>query len=200
MDVRGLLVGFVDGTVSLAAFRSEIEKRGDTLLAALGAITPDPPERAATLFLRLVDVRWDDAGAAYSLQGRIEQFLADAGIAVLPTSSYGDDHGALVRAQPRWLSLPVPYLQSLVDDLPGTATPAERSEAVERAIGARVWYLVRPPEWLQDAAWPMSDGVPAVFVGQLPVPGVYHDEAAVYVFRHAGSDRYETIVQVKGTG
>jgi len=196
MDERALLVGFVDGTVSLATFRAEIEKRGDTLLAALAAITPDPPERAATMFLRLVDVRWDDAGAVYALQGRVERFLAEAGIGVVPISSYGEDHGALLRALPRWLSLPVPYLQSLVADLPATATPAERTAAVKHAIGARLWYLDRPPEWLQDAAWPMSDGVPAVFVGQLPVPGVYHDEAAAYVFRHAGSDRYETIVQV----
>lgn len=57
------------------------------------------------------------------------------------------------------------------------------------------------PDWIQSEAWPISDGKPMVFVGQIDVPynkgaSFFHDEASFYVFWSPETGKTEVIIQV----
>ncbi len=62
-------------------------------------------------------------------------------------------------------------------------------------IQARYRCLGKPRRWLQSPKWLCQDGRPLVFVGQLDVGGLHHDDAQVYVFHDAQDGRYRTVEQ-----
>ena len=61
---------------------------------------------------------------------------------------------------------------------------------LEQEIAARFLSLAGVPEWLQAAEWPVVDGAPLVFAGQLDYSvldnilagQMFHDDTSVYVF------------------
>ncbi len=64
------------------------------------------------------------------------------------------------------------------------------------------WFMTmrERPDWLQEPAWPLRDGAPMVFVGQLerlPAETGLHDSARYFVFWDPASGVTDTILQVE---
>jgi hypothetical protein len=61
-----------------------------------------------------------------------------------------------------------------------------------RSVGDR-------PRWIQEAEWQFAGGAPMIFVGQIDVPagkGIYHDDAAFFLFVDPRSGETKAVVQV----
>ena len=55
------------------------------------------------------------------------------------------------------------------------------------------------PRWIQNPNWQVAGGRPMVFVGQVDVPasaGLFHDDAAFYVFWGPATGEVRGVVQV----
>ena len=82
------------------------------------------------------------------------------------------------------------------------AFPGEREEFVQHARkNLRDWFRAvnAYPVWVQEAEWPFSNGRPMVFVGQIDVPagkGLFHDDAAFYVFWDPETGDTREVIQV----
>jgi len=100
---------------------------------------------------------------------------------------------ALRSAQPRWLSLDEGYLAHWLAGH-GEDAPDVLRAALQAHIRAHFLSVKRPPRWLQEAAWPIEQGRPLRFIGQLPLGDHAHDDAFVYVFQR-GDGSCWTIVQ-----
>jgi hypothetical protein len=88
------------------------------------------------------------------------------------------------------------FLTKEIEAIPGT------KEEVISAVSAKAseWFRSAGdrPEWIQFADWPVRDGKPMVFLGQVAVPpsaGLFHDDAAAFVFI-APDGVTTTIIQV----
>lgn len=55
------------------------------------------------------------------------------------------------------------------------------------------------PRWIQNPSWQIAGGMPMVFVGQIDVPasaGLFHDDAAFYIFWAPATGEVRGVVQV----
>ncbi|WP_338509919.1 hypothetical protein VRC22_24385 [Pseudomonas poae] len=52
------------------------------------------------------------------------------------------------------------------------------------------------PKWLQGPEWPIENGKPMVFVGQLDISELSHDSAQAYLFFDDDKKTFHTITQV----
>jgi hypothetical protein len=61
--------------------------------------------------------------------------------------------------------------------------------------------LVRPPQWLQDPEWPIFQGKPMLFVGQVDLPegstALLRHSAAFYVFWDYDTGNSKVVVQAE---
>lgn len=106
----------------------------------------------------------------------------------------GDEYEVLLAATPSWVDVPASLAADLLADTAHLSS-GERRRVVRDRITDRFTMLRRPPRWLQSPAWPVVDGVPATFVGQLDLAELRHDTSAVYVFLHQPTGELITVEQ-----
>lgn len=72
-------------------------------------------------------------------------------------------------------------------------------EEIEQQVVPSAFHTIGPPPvWLQSQEWPISGGVPMVFVGQVNAPagnGFITGETSVYVFADRKLGMIHTVVQ-----
>jgi len=89
------------------------------------------------------------------------------------------------------------YLVGLLAE--GRQSGEELEPWLRRRVAKDFRCLNGPPEWIQAPAWPLSDGKPMIFVGQVDVArdvGIFHDDSSFYVFVGQDDRETETIIQV----
>jgi hypothetical protein len=63
------------------------------------------------------------------------------------------------------------------------------------------WFrsLSGVPHWLQEPEWQFNEGRPMIFVGQVDIgkgSGLFHDDAAIFVFFDPVEGETKTVIQV----
>jgi len=56
-------------------------------------------------------------------------------------------------------------------------------------------YLKKQPKWLQSPEWPVENGKPMVFLGQIDISELSHDDAQAYLFFDEERKTFYTITQ-----
>jgi hypothetical protein len=133
-------------------------------------------------------------GRERNSQAWLADFLSAVGMAATPTEAYARRSDLMLKVQPRWLDLPNAYLADLMAEHEGK-TGKDLESALKQSIEDRFKYLSQPPTWLQAPAWPIKNGRPLVFVGQLDTTPIRHDSACLYVFYDADAGTFETVEQ-----
>lgn len=195
MDAQALIVGFLDGTVPGERLQRALAERDD--LERLLAEWDAPPSyvQPSGAFHYLLELDLLTPSGELNARGLLEAFLQHRGVAFDRSASEAatSRFDLLLDAQPRWLDLGDDYLASMLAEL-ADLDGAALASAMRRMIKQRFRSLGNPPRWLQSPAWPIIQGTPAVFIGQLRTAG--HDEACVYVFLDEASGEHITLVQV----
>ena len=189
------LSDFVSGKTPVLEFEQQLNNDPDieALLSAESA--PRYCQTGTTLFHYLIGLDLSDPGHVLSAQDVLVSLLQKHGVKTVPSGAAAAAYALLLEAQPRWLDADAKFLASLLDAAP--CLPAkQRKTWLRQRILELFKYAKQPPRWLQSPAWPIGDAGPLVFLGQFPVAGYFHDEAAVYVFHDPAKNAFTTFVQV----
>ena len=72
-------------------------------------------------------------------------------------------------------------------------------EWLRKGVEEAFRYVSSRPDWIQNPDWPISRSGPMLFVGQViapPVPNIFHDDAAFYVFFEPSTGETRTVMQI----
>ncbi len=190
------LVAFVEGRIDADAMEGLVQ--GDRMQALLTALQ-NPHHKAGTNYhVQISDYLQDRSlGGRVNAEGVVAIFLEQAEVAFKRVLPYGALYGLLLSAQPRYLDLPMDFLLEHVvpkdEDLPKTKKIALMKERLK----ALFQYAKKPPSWIQSPEWPIHEGEPAYFIGQVPIdaPALFHDQGTLYVFVNKRTGQFETVTQ-----
>lgn len=134
---------------------------------------------------------YSNVESTFNTQVLLSSFLQSRAVEHERSKRYEDLFNLLLKVQPKWLSLPSSYLSSLLDMAPTKKTKELQAWLKDR-IKDEFRYLKTPPKWLQAPGWPIENGKPLVFVGQLDVSDLSHDTSQAYVFFNTAANTFHT--------
>ena len=149
---------------------------------------------ADSLYTYAISVDFRSSGDMLSLQNVLCQFLQGKNITVRPSDAMEKMHALLLEVQPSWLDIPMNYMEALRESA-GERQGKELKTFIKEAIKRDFRYLGKKPVWLQQPEWPMRDGRPLVFAGQLDLGDMLHDTARIYVFVDPQTKQAATVIQ-----
>lgn len=90
---------------------------------------------------------------------------------------YNEDENLLVRLEsllPKWVNcVDIDYLKQVLDFCPHNLSATQRVNWEKNKVKDLFQYKTVPPSWLQDAQWPIVEGIPYVFDHQETAPEGY---------------------------
>lgn len=97
-------------------------------------------------------------------------------------SPYGVDPSSSVEAEN--------FFRKLLEQYTGDTAPDHLSSWLSNQITEHFYALASRPRWIQSPNWPVKDGIPMVFVGQIDISvkgtgtamKIFHDDTSFYVF------------------
>ena len=95
--------------------------------------------------------------------------------------------------QPKWLDIEASYFQPEIDFCGDDIALLKRS--IKEKINGEFLYLKKPPSWLQSPKWPIRNGKPLVFVGELDMSDATHDTSRAFIFFEKLTNSFEVISQ-----
>lgn len=194
MEPLDAVVAFVEGRTSAQEFGRRL-LQDESLRGALTEEVAVPPyTNAGTVLDYVLGQDLSRVVARVNVRDLLSRLLSAKGVPHRPDGSALEIYGLMLDAQPRWLDLSPEYLEPLLEATAGIGR-RERKAALKNALLARFRCLKSPPRWLQSPEWPFAEGRPMVFVGQLDMGPLAHDDAQVYVFADEATGEIRTIVQ-----
>lgn len=188
---------FVEGSIDGSTFAPMLYTDA-ALERTLRDAPPIPPysrSAAYNLFQFLIELDLTRERDALNAQDALARLLTVMGVPYTKSDAFTRVAAVRDKVQPRWLDLGEDDFRELL------RTAGERQGKALQAwlsaeIRQRFRYTKRPPQWVQNPQWPIREGVPLVFLGQLSADDFLHDNAMVYVFMHPLTGRVESVVQL----
>ena len=136
-------------------------------------------------------------GGLVNSEGIIEDFLQKAEVAFTPAKRYGSLHRLILKAVPDYLDPPREFMTEKVVPTDDELSETKKTKIIKDRLKELFKYLDKPPKWIQSPDWPIRDGKPLIFIGQLSVdaPELFHDRGAAYLFYDPGKGNFETVAQ-----
>jgi hypothetical protein len=197
IDALERVRSFVSGSLDAAAFEQLLYD--DPAFERLFADDPDRPANSyvgRSLYQYMIGLDYSDPEDVLNAQGAMEEFLERKGIAVQSTDAYAKFYDLILTAQPRWLDVDARFVKERLMPEAGGRSGEELRHWLAQRLLQEFRFVTAPPHWIQNPEWPIENGRPLVFLGQLPVAGYFHDEAAVYVFHDQTTGECRSIIQV----
>ena len=197
-DIEQILITFADGRLEPGDFEQVLYN--DSALERYLREAPAPEYAggcSGDLYVYMLKLDYSDPGDQLNAWGAVKWRLQENGIPFRPTRRYEEFHRLLLSVQPKWLDMPTEYFAGSI--LPAAAAGLSGKELAEWLRGEvkrRFRFVSKPPEWIQNPAWPIGENGPLVFLGQFAVKDYFHDEARVYVFHCPETGDCTTIIQM----
>lgn len=192
-----LVLDFVEGRLSPLDFVEHF--RSNPRFQNLLENDPHRPAHTyigAGTYTFLESCDFDEPGGILNAQAALSEYLERNHINHTPTSQYSDFYDVLISAYPPWLSPDTKYLQQYVLPSRSGREGDDLKQWLQDELSKRFRYMSSLPDWIQNPEWPISNGRPLVFLGQLDIEEYFHDIAAAYIFHDPVSGNCETIIQV----
>ncbi len=189
------ITSFVEGRISLPSFMHRLEQDQAIQAVLEDDIVLRPYTNNGNLLLYVLQQDPSSPAAQINVRDALSQFLLAKGRPHAVDKGTVELYDIILGQMPGWLGLPDFFLKQLADkaaDLPDRKAVASM---VKGEIGASFRCLKKPPKWLQSPAWIVVDERPLVFVGQLDLGQLKHDEAQVYVFFDEARGEIRTTIQ-----
>ena len=186
---------FVEGRTPAEEFERLLREDEGVRAALEEAVAVPPYTNDGTALDYLLRHGLSSVAARVNAVDLLSRFLSAKGMPHEPDRSASKLHTLMLEAQPSWLDVPTDYLEPLLRDTEGLAR-RERRAALRTELLARFRCVKSPPRWMQSPEWPFVEGRPTLFVGQLDLGTLAHDEAQVYVFVDEATWAFRTVVQV----
>jgi hypothetical protein len=190
------LVGFVEGRVEGRVLDAALAT--EEMRALLG-VFEDPRYPAATNAFRKLHNGADrtSLGGLVNSEGIIEAFLRQADVPFRPAKRYGTLYSLILSAVPGYVDPPPEFVTEKILPADDTLSDSAKKKWIKQRVKELFRYADKPPRWIQAADWPIRNGRPLVFVGQVAVDAadLFHDKGAVYVFFDPAGGGFETVAQ-----
>lgn len=146
------------------------------------------------LYTYVIGQDYSRIGSVFNVQTILSEFLNRKNIKHDFNRKYGDLFDLMLKVQPKWLDLQPSYFSGLISGREHLK-PKELKEYLKEKIKADFRCLKAIPKWLQSPEWPVHEGLPLTFAGQIDISGLSHDTAQLYVFFDDRSGKFFTISQ-----
>ncbi len=196
MDGLDKVLDFVEGRLMPSDF-AEIVYRDRNMEEILNTATLIPPYTSSSgeLYDFVIQTDFTNIENIINLQDALSKFLRQNSVPNNISPKLLDDFELLLKVQPKWLNIPSGYFLSLLAEA-GDKKGKVLEDWLKSTITDKFKCLSKQPKWLQSPSWPIVDGVPLIFVGQLDVSNLNHDTSHVYIFFNHRDDSYTNIVQI----
>jgi len=194
MTAIEIIKQFVEGAISPKALEEIIY--ADPAVEALLKSENNLPAYVTQpdLYTYTISQDYQSLESIYNVQTLLSTVLTKKNITHTVEKKYETLFNLTLKVQPKWLSLPSDYLSKLVEERKNLSSK-ELQAWLKEKIKFDFRYLKVPPKWLQSPVWPMVDGKPMVFLGQLDISELSHDNAQAYLFFDEGKQSFHTITQ-----
>lgn len=194
MTAIEIIKKFVEGEISPKAFEEEIyaDPTVEALLKEEGNLPAYITE--PDLYTYTISQDYQNLECIYNVQTLLSDVLSKKGVAHRVEKKYESLFNLTLKVQPKWLSIPSDYLSKLIQEQKNLGSK-ELQAWLKEKIKTDFRCLKAPPKWLQSPVWPMVDGAPMVFLGQLDISELSHDNAQVYLFFDERKKTFHTITQ-----
>ncbi|UVM50374.1 hypothetical protein LOY38_29430 [Pseudomonas sp. B21-015] len=185
---------FVEASISPKEFEAEIY--ANSSIEELLRIEKNLPAYVAEsdLYTYAISQNYENLESIYNTQTLLSDFLNKKNIPHKIKKKYKELFNLTLKVQPKWLSLPSDYLSSLIEDKKSLSTK-ELQLWLKGKIKSDFRSLKTPPKWLQNPEWPIQDGKPMFFLGQLDISGLSHDNSQAYLFFDENKKTFHTVTQ-----
>lgn len=191
-----LLIGFVEGRLDGPELDAALATED---MKELLGVFENPRYPALTNHYRRLYNKQDRTtlGGLVNSEGIIEDFLRQAEIAFHPARRFGSIHMLILKALPDYLDPPLEFLIEKIVPAENELSDAQKKKLIKERLKEYFKYVDKPPKWIQSPDWPIRDGKPLIFVGQLPIDAseLFHDQGAVYLFFDPAQGDFETVSQ-----
>lgn len=195
MTPTNIILSCVEGKLSSERFKNELysNKELEHVLSENVRIARYI-DNAGGLFLYLLSLDLDSPAGKLNLISSLSLFLEAKGITFVACKEAEKNFDLLLKIQPKWLNIPDDYLKKLVS-CNKNVSGKELEKTLKLTIKEKFRYLKKPPKWLQSAHWPIEENEPLIFVDQVDVSKLSHDEAQLYIFYNEKTGAFITIKQ-----
>ena len=136
-------------------------------------------------------------GGLVNSEGIIEAFLTKANIPFRSVQRYGNIYSMILKTLPDYLDPPLEFLTEKIIPVDGTLSDTQKKKLIKERLKESFKFVEKPPKWIQNPDWPIRDGRPLVFVGQIAInaPDLFHDKGTAYLFYDPATSDFETVAQ-----
>jgi hypothetical protein len=137
-------------------------------------------------------------GGPLNAVGALCQFMDRRGIVYdRVTDEYRRLHEFALDVQPAWLDVDADLLKrNIIDQVPRDLSKTASKTWARARLREMFRYPGKPPRWVQSPNWPIRDGRPLIFMGQVTVENYFHDRASLFVFHDPDAGEFVTVAQV----
>lgn len=189
-----IIKSFVDGSLPPAEFERMLNNDAALHTALEASFTLPAYINEPDLYTFLIGQQYANIESVFNVQVILSDFLKSQGVEHVPSKKYEELFNLLLKVQPKWLALPFDYLSALLERAP-SQQPKALQAWLKETIASEFRCLKSAPKWLQAPAWPIENGKPLVFVGQLDVSALSHDSSQAYVFFDETTGTFQTLKQ-----
>ncbi|MEO1527856.1 MAG: hypothetical protein AAFX06_20690 [Planctomycetota bacterium] len=193
-DSIAILVDFVSGEVNGAELQAALEKPE---MAQLLSHFENPRYPATSNhYRRLQKLERESMKGLWNSQDVIEDFLTQAEVEFTASTQYSDTARLVLDALPSYLDPPMEFVIPLIPDDPGMSK-TKKKQVLKQLLKEAFPCAGKPPRWVQSPDWPIVEGRPLLFIGQvqIDVPDLFHDSGFVYIFYSTADSEFKTIAQ-----
>ena len=136
-------------------------------------------------------------GGLVNSEGIIEDFLKKAGVEFQSARRFGKIYTLILKTLPKYLDPPLEYITEKVLPSDSALSDAQKQKLMKERFKEYFRFLSKPPNWIQNPDWPIHEGKPLTFIGQIEIESseLFHDDGAAYVFCDPSTGSFETIAQ-----
>eukprot|EP00913_Durusdinium_trenchii_P019517 g18347.t1 len=130
-------------------------------------------------------------GGLVNSEGIIEQFLQKAEVEFEPVQRFRKIYSLYLKAVPDYLDPPLEFMTEKVLPLDSDLSDTRKKKLIKERLKQYFKFAQKPPKWIQDPEWPINNGEPLFFVGQVTInaPELFHDTGEAYVHMVDGTFR-----------
>lgn len=191
-----ILVSFAEGRLDGAALDAALVTEE---MKALLSVFEEARYPALTNHYRRLHNNQDRTtlGGLVNSEGIIEHFLQKAEVSFHPAKRFGSLYSLILKAVPEHLDPPMEFMIGKVVPSDSNLSDTQKKKLIKERLKEYFKCVDKPPKWIQSPDWPIREGKPLVFVGQLSIdaPELFHDKGAAYLFYDPAKGEFETVAQ-----
>jgi len=194
------VLDFVEGRMSAEQFeRALMENPKFEELLSTSRVKFSAQNVDTTTYLYVVGLQLKNIGNALNAHHVLKKHLDAVGISYKPTELYSETYDLFITSQPKWIECGDDELfRQQILPFATASSKAEKKLQLRNRFLVLFRYAKNPPEWIQGGAWPIEDGKPLYFLGQVQVdaPELFHDIGAAYLFINQSTRETKVVIQL----